>query len=136
VRNEGHTDSDAIRVALHEAAELRRRKSVLRLEAEAAAVDLRVPRDTLRLRAAGRPPCRRRPGRRAARALYGAGLAHVDDAAPRSCRPTIDLQGSSTYVLIEQTTAISPDRLGESVGRLSASEQRDLDTALALVFGL
>lgn len=57
-------------------------------------------------------------------------------APPRSFRPTIDLQGSSTRVLVEQTTAVSPDRLGESIGRLRASELRDLDTALALVFGL
>ena len=39
LRNEGHSDSEAIRLALHEAAELRRRKSALRLEAEAAATD-------------------------------------------------------------------------------------------------
>jgi Arc/MetJ-type ribon-helix-helix transcriptional regulator len=39
LRNEGHNDSDAIRVALHEAAERRRRKSALRLEAQAAASD-------------------------------------------------------------------------------------------------
>jgi hypothetical protein len=39
LRNEGHTDSEAIRLALHEAAELRRRKGALRLEAEAAAAD-------------------------------------------------------------------------------------------------
>lgn len=57
-------------------------------------------------------------------------------APPRSFRPTIDLQGSPTRVLVEQTTAVSPDRLGTSVGRLSASELRDLDAALALVFGL
>ncbi len=57
-------------------------------------------------------------------------------APPRSFRPTIDLQGSRTRVLVEQTTAVSPDRLGESLGRLSASELRDLDAALALVFGL
>ena len=57
-------------------------------------------------------------------------------APPRSFRPTIELEGSSTRVLVEQTTAVSPDRLFESVGRLSASELRDLDTALALVFGL
>lgn len=57
-------------------------------------------------------------------------------APPRSFRPTIELQGSSTRVLVEQTTAVSPDRLGESVGHLRASELRDLDTALALVFGL
>ncbi len=57
-------------------------------------------------------------------------------APPRSFRPTIDLQGSSTRVLVEQTTAVSPDRLGESVGRLGARELRDLDAALAVVFGL
>jgi mRNA interferase MazF len=57
-------------------------------------------------------------------------------APPRSFRPTIDLRGASTRVLVEQTTAVSTDRLGESVGRLSASDLRDLDTALALVFGL
>ena len=57
-------------------------------------------------------------------------------APPRSFRPRIELEGSSTRVLVEQTTAVSPERLGESVGRLTASELRDLDTALALVFGL
>lgn len=39
LRNEGHNDSEAIRVALREAAERRRRKGALRLEAEAAASD-------------------------------------------------------------------------------------------------
>ena len=57
-------------------------------------------------------------------------------ARPRSFRPTIDLQGSPTRVLVEQTTAVSPERLGDAVGRLSASELRDVDEALALVFGL
>lgn len=39
LRNEGHNESEAIRLALHEAAERRRRSSALRLEAEAAAAD-------------------------------------------------------------------------------------------------
>jgi len=39
LRNEGHSDSAAIRLALREAAQRRRRKSALRLEAEAAAAD-------------------------------------------------------------------------------------------------
>jgi hypothetical protein len=39
LRNEGHNDSDAIRVALREAAERRRRRSFLRAEAELAAAD-------------------------------------------------------------------------------------------------
>jgi len=57
-------------------------------------------------------------------------------APPRSFRPTIEIAGTPTRVLVEQTTAISPDRLGQSVGRLNASELRDLDAALALVLGL
>jgi mRNA interferase MazF len=57
-------------------------------------------------------------------------------APPRSFRPTIEIAGTPTRVLVEQTTAISPDRLGQSFGRLNASELRDVDEALALVFGL
>jgi len=57
-------------------------------------------------------------------------------APPRSFRPTIELEGTPTRVLVEQTTAISPARLVGSVGRLSAAELRDLDAALALVLGL
>ena len=57
-------------------------------------------------------------------------------APPRSFRPTVTIGGASTRVLVEQTTAISPERLGSSVGRLAATELRDLDAALALVFGL
>ena len=57
-------------------------------------------------------------------------------APPRSFRPTIELDGAETRVLVEQTTAVSPDRLGESVGRLSSGELRDLDAALTLVLGL
>jgi hypothetical protein len=50
LRDEGHTDSEAIRLALHEAAERRRRKSSLRLEAEAAAADARDLADARRVR--------------------------------------------------------------------------------------
>ena len=39
LRNEGRSDSETIRLALHEAAQSRRRKSSLRREAEAAAAD-------------------------------------------------------------------------------------------------
>lgn len=39
LRNEGHNDSEAIRVALQEAGSRRRRKSALRLEAAQAAAD-------------------------------------------------------------------------------------------------
>jgi mRNA interferase MazF len=57
-------------------------------------------------------------------------------APARSFRPTIDLQGSPTRVLVEQTTAVSPGRLGKSMGRLSARELRDVDAAFVLVLGL
>ena len=57
-------------------------------------------------------------------------------APPRTFRPMIAIEGRETRVLVEQTTAVESDRLGDSVGRLSASELRDLDSALALVFGL
>ena len=39
LRNEGHSDSGAIRLALREAAQRRRRRSSVRAEAEAAAND-------------------------------------------------------------------------------------------------
>jgi hypothetical protein len=51
LRNEGHNDSDAIRIALHEAAERRRRRSALRQEAEAAASDLADLAEARRVRA-------------------------------------------------------------------------------------
>ncbi|MGH2967843.1 MAG: type II toxin-antitoxin system PemK/MazF family toxin [Solirubrobacteraceae bacterium] len=57
-------------------------------------------------------------------------------APPRSFRPSIDIAGHPTRVLVEQTTAVMPDRLGDSAGRLSARELSDVDAALALVFGL
>jgi hypothetical protein len=51
LRNEGHNDSDAIRLALHEAAERRRRRSALRLEAEAAIADPHDVAEARRVRA-------------------------------------------------------------------------------------
>jgi len=39
-------------------------------------------------------------------------------------------------VLVEQTTAVDPERLGSSVGRLDAGELEALDDALALVLAL
>jgi Arc/MetJ-type ribon-helix-helix transcriptional regulator len=50
-KNEGQSDSEAIRAALYEAAEVRRRKSSLRLEAEEAAADPEDRAETLRVRA-------------------------------------------------------------------------------------
>ncbi|MGI8412728.1 MAG: type II toxin-antitoxin system PemK/MazF family toxin [Solirubrobacteraceae bacterium] len=57
-------------------------------------------------------------------------------APPRSFRPVIELDGDTTRVLIEQTTAVSTERLGEPAGRLNAHEMRAVDEALAVVLGL
>ncbi|MDQ3588001.1 MAG: type II toxin-antitoxin system PemK/MazF family toxin [Actinomycetota bacterium] len=51
-------------------------------------------------------------------------------------RPEVELEGKSTRVLVEQTTAVDPERLGASVGRLDAGELEALDDALALVLAL
>jgi mRNA interferase MazF len=51
-------------------------------------------------------------------------------------RPTIEIGGTETRVLVEQTTVVDPQRLGRSAGRLEADELRAVDDALALVLGL
>jgi mRNA interferase MazF len=57
-------------------------------------------------------------------------------APARSFRPSIEIAGKLTRVLVEQTTAVSTERLGQSAGRLDAVELRALDDAIVLVFGL
>ena len=57
-------------------------------------------------------------------------------ARPASFRPTIELNGAQTRVLVEQTTVVDPQRLGRSAGRLDANELRTVDEALMLVLGL
>jgi Arc/MetJ-type ribon-helix-helix transcriptional regulator len=51
LRNEGHNDSEAIRMALREAGERRRRRSALRAEAELAAADPADREEAARVRA-------------------------------------------------------------------------------------
>jgi mRNA interferase MazF len=55
---------------------------------------------------------------------------------PATFRPTIEIGGTETRVLVEQTTVVDPQRLGRSAGRLEADELRAVDEALALVLGL
>jgi mRNA interferase MazF len=57
-------------------------------------------------------------------------------ARPASFRPTINLEGAETRVLVEETTVVDPQRLGRSAGRLDADELRAIDDALMLVLGL
>ncbi len=57
-------------------------------------------------------------------------------AQPATFRPTIDIDGVATRVIVEQSTAVDPERLGSSLGRLDAGELHAVDSALALIFGL
>ncbi|HEY7857840.1 MAG TPA: type II toxin-antitoxin system PemK/MazF family toxin [Candidatus Nanopelagicales bacterium] len=56
---------------------------------------------------------------------------------PASFRPEIEINGVKTRLMIEHLTTVDPQtRLGEFVGRLSTSEQQELDDALQVVLGL
>lgn len=58
-------------------------------------------------------------------------------ANPTSFRPPITLDGTTTYVLIDQVTAVDGEsRIGDFAGRLSARELAEVDLALAAVLGL
>ncbi|MDM4761460.1 type II toxin-antitoxin system PemK/MazF family toxin [Galbitalea sp. SE-J8] len=57
-------------------------------------------------------------------------------ARPASFRPSIDLNGTPTRVLVEQTSAVDPGRLGEQVGHLSVDELRAVEAALRLVLSV
>ncbi len=57
-------------------------------------------------------------------------------ARPATFRPTIELRGTKTRVLVEQASVMDPERLGTAAGRLDAQEMRALDDALRLVLGL
>lgn len=58
-------------------------------------------------------------------------------ARPSDFRPRINLNGTTTFVLVEQTRAVNPEtRLGAFAGRLDADELAAVDEALRLVFAL
>lgn len=57
-------------------------------------------------------------------------------AYPATFRPTIEIEGEETRVLVEQTTVVDPQRLGRSAGRLDANEMRAVDEALALALAI
>jgi mRNA interferase MazF len=57
-------------------------------------------------------------------------------AHPRIFRPTITLDSESTQVLIEQTAAVAPERLGALVGHVSRDELDQISEALCLAFAL
>jgi mRNA interferase MazF len=57
-------------------------------------------------------------------------------ARAASFRPEVKIAGRVTRVLAEQTAAVDPSRLGESVGYLSFDEVRRVDAALRIVMDL
>jgi len=57
-------------------------------------------------------------------------------ARPATFRPAIDVDGTTTRVLVEQTSVVDPQRLGACVGRLDLDELHAIDDALTLVVGL
>jgi mRNA interferase MazF len=57
-------------------------------------------------------------------------------ARPTSFRPEVEVDGKTTYVLVEQTAAIQPERLGRIVGHLAHQEMSMVDAALRVVLDL
>ena len=54
-------------------------------------------------------------------------------ARAASFRPEVEIDGRVTRVLAEQTAAVDPGRIGNSVGYLSVDEMRRVDAALRIV---
>ena len=64
-------------------------------------------------------------------------VAPTSRSAPsRSFRPTITINGEETQVLVEQTSAVAPERLGEFIGRVSLDELAEINDALRLALEL
>lgn len=65
-------------------------------------------------------------------------LAAPTSTSARSAtfRPVVQVGGRETRVLVEQTAAVDPERLGAAAGRLSFDELRQVDAALRLVLSL
>lgn len=57
-------------------------------------------------------------------------------ARPASFRPEVEVDGGTTRVLVEQTAAVDPTRLGDVVDRLAADELHRVEVALAVVLDL
>jgi mRNA interferase MazF len=57
-------------------------------------------------------------------------------ARAASFRPEIDIDGTPTRVLVEQTGAVDTSRLGDHHGHLTAEEQWGVDLALETVLDL
>lgn len=57
-------------------------------------------------------------------------------AKAASFRPEIEIDGTTTRVLVEQLGAVDVNRLGDIAGHLSSEEQWGVDAAILTVLGL
>ena len=57
-------------------------------------------------------------------------------ARAASFRPEIDVEGTSTRVLVEHVGAVDVTRLGDLIGRVTTEEQWGIDRSLSTVLGL
>lgn len=57
-------------------------------------------------------------------------------ARDATIRPTIDIRGERTKVLVEQLAALDVSRFGETVAKLQGGEMWAIDDAIELVLGL
>ena len=55
---------------------------------------------------------------------------------PAVFHPLVDMHGTPVVVLVEQTGAVDPQRLGSFAGRLDPHEMVAVDDALRLVLGM
>ena len=100
--------------------------------------------DVYRLRAAKQARGHEQRGVRYAVELQGPITLSTVIVAPTSTRaasavfrPEIDMDGTTTKVLVDQMAAVDGAlRLGDMVGRLSAHEMSEVDISLRLLLGL
>ena len=57
-------------------------------------------------------------------------------AQAASFRPEVEIEEQATLVLVEQTAAVDPERLGPVVGHLTRAEMDEVGAALRTVLGL
>ncbi|HXP54262.1 MAG TPA: type II toxin-antitoxin system PemK/MazF family toxin [Streptosporangiaceae bacterium] len=57
-------------------------------------------------------------------------------AQPAVFRPEIEMDGTRTYVLVDQMRAVDATRLGDFAGRLDAVETGEVDRAVRLILGV
>jgi mRNA interferase MazF len=56
-------------------------------------------------------------------------------AQPAIFRPEIEMDGTRTFVLLDQMRAVDASRLGDFAGRLDAAETGEVDRAIQLILG-